>query len=105
MNRLSNYKHLDIYVCIFASIITVIYACIQIIHTHCTKDVKGISIESVAVAMFANILIMLHGCFVEDTLVIIVAGATLLLNIYRTYQYYCFKTHSSTNTNASSTSV
>ena len=105
MNRLSDYKHLDIYVSIAAAIITIMYAIIQVIHTHNTKDVNGISLESVAVAILANLLIMIHGCFVEDNLVLIVGGATLVLNIYRIYQYCCFKTHSSTNTNASSTST
>jgi uncharacterized protein with PQ loop repeat len=105
MNRLSNYKHLDIYVSTVAAIITILYAAIQVIHTHNTKDVNGISIHSVAIAILANLLIMIHGCFVEDTLILIVSGATLLLNCYRTYQYYCFKTYSSTNTNASSTST
>jgi uncharacterized protein with PQ loop repeat len=105
MNRLSNYKNLDIYVSIVAAVITIMYAIIQVIHTHNTKDVKGISIHSVAVAMLANLLIMIHGCFVGDNLILIVSGATLLLNCYRIYQYCCFKTHSSTNTNASSTST
>ena len=105
MNRLSNYKHLDIYVSTVAAIITILYAAIQVIHTHNTKDVNGMSINSVAIAILANLLIMIHGCFVEDTLILIVSGATLLLNCYRTYQYYCFKTNSSTNTNASSTST
>jgi uncharacterized protein with PQ loop repeat len=108
-NTLEKYKHLDIYVSGIAAIITIIYAIIQVIHTHNTKDVNGISIHSVAVAMLANLLIMIHGCFVNDKLILIISSATLLLNIYRIYQYYCFKcddkTQSSTNTNASSTSV
>lgn len=104
MNRLSNYKHLDIYISILAALITIMYAIIQVIHTHNTKDVNGISIHSVGVALLANILLMIHGCFVEDMLILTVTGATLLLNIYRIYQYYCFRTKSSTNTNASSTS-
>jgi len=91
MNRLSNYKHLDIYVSITAAVITIMYAIIQVMHTHNTKDVNGISIHSVAVAMLANLLLMIHGCFAEDNLVLVVSGVTLLLNIYRIYQYCCFK--------------
>jgi uncharacterized protein with PQ loop repeat len=91
MNRLSNYKHLDIYVSTVAAVITIIYAIVQVIHTHNTKDVNGISIHSVAIALLANLLIMIHGCFVEDNLILIVSGATLLLNCYRIYQYCCFK--------------
>ena len=108
LNSLQKYKHLDIYVSSIAAIITIMYAIIQVLHTHNTKDVNGISIHSVAIALLANLLIMIHGCFVNDTLILIVSGATLLLNIYRIYQYYCFKcddVHSSTRINASSTSV
>lgn len=105
MNRLSSYKYLDIYVSIVAAIITIIYVTIQVIHTYNTKDVNGISIKSISLAIFANILIMLHGCFIEDTLVLTVSGITLLLNFYRMYQYYCFnKPGSLINMNASSTS-
>ncbi len=105
LNSLQKYKHLDIYVSYTATIASILYAIIQVIHTHNTKDVNGISIHSVAIAMLANLLIMIHGCFINDTLVLIVGGTTLLLNIYRVYQYCCFKSHSSTNTNASSTSI
>ncbi len=107
-NTLEKYKHLDIYVAIIASIMSILYASIQVIHTHNTKDVNGISIHSVAIALLANLMIMIHGCFVRDNLILLVSGTTVLLNMFRIYQYYCFKcdnNHSSTNTNASSTSV
>lgn len=90
MNRLSKYKYLDVYISIMASVITIIYAIIQVIHTHNTKNVIGISIYSVSLALLTNLLLLIHGCFVEDNLIFIISGTTLILNIYRIYQYCCF---------------
>ncbi len=91
LNSLQKYKHLDIYIVIIASIITVIYAGYQVIHTHHTKDIDDIKPRTVLVAIFANLLIMIHGCFIQDNLILIGSAAMILLNIYRLYQYYCFK--------------
>ena len=91
LNSLQKYKHLDIYIVIIASVITIIYAGFQIVHTHTTKEIDEIKPHSVLVSSFANLLLMLHGCFIQDDLILIGSASMILLNAYRLYQYYCFK--------------
>jgi uncharacterized protein with PQ loop repeat len=89
-NGLMKYKEFDRIIAPLAGLITITYAIIQIIHTHRTQDVNGISLPGVILVVIANMLLLLHGCFIEDDLIIVISGTNILLNIYRIYLYQKF---------------
>lgn len=90
----SNYKYLDRIISPTAGLLIITYATIQIIHTHKTQDVNGISLPAVVLVVIANMLLLLHGCFIEDNLIILISSINIILNIYRIYlhQKFCKKT-------------
>jgi len=94
MTSLMKYKEFDRIISPTAGILIITYAIIQIIHTHKTQDVNGISLPAVILVVIANMLLLLHGCFIEDDLIILISTINIILNIYRIYlhQKFCKKT-------------
>jgi uncharacterized protein with PQ loop repeat len=92
-NGLMKYKEFDRIIAPTAGLITITYAIVQIIHTHKTQDVNGISLPAVVLVVIANMLLLLHGCFIEDNLIILISSTNIILNIYRIYlhQKFCNK--------------
>ncbi len=74
-----------------APIITVINILPQIHITYKTRDVNGVSILTIYMIMFANMLWLVYGEIINNTPIILTNIASFLLNLYRVILYYRFK--------------
>ena len=75
----------------FAPILSISIVLPQLYKTYQTKRVKDLSLYMILLLLFANILWLLHGYFIEDISLMITGVIQSFLVAILLLMYYCYK--------------